>query len=68
VQLLAQHPFGQPETRANPARLAFGAVSAQRGEAFLELTVAADRTVAGGVVGDFGHQRLLLFQIGEQGV
>jgi hypothetical protein len=29
------------------------------------LAVAADRTVACGVVGDLGHQGLLLFQVGE---
>ena len=32
------------------------------------MAVAADRAVAGVVVGDLGHQRLLLFQIREQHV
>ncbi|BBZ48292.1 hypothetical protein MHEI_00090 [Mycobacterium heidelbergense] len=68
AQLLRQHPFGQAETRADPAGLAFGAVAAQRDEPLLQLPVATDRAVAGLVVGDLGHQRLLLFQIGEQDV
>ncbi len=68
AQLLGQHAVGQSETRADPARFAFGAVAAERGEALLELAVAADRTITGGVVSNLGHQRLLLFQVGEQGV
>ncbi len=68
AQLLRQHPFGQAETRADPARFAFGAVAAQRDESLLELAVAADRAVTGVVVGDLGHQRLLLFQVREQHV
>ena len=68
AQLLRQHPFGQAETRADPAGFALGAVAAQRDESLLELAVAADRAVARVVVGDLGHQRLLLLQIGEQGV
>ena len=68
AQRLGQNPFGQAETRADAARLAFGSVPAQRGEPLLELAVAADGFVAGGVVGHLGHQRLLLFQVGQQGV
>src|SRR6202035_3404245 len=68
AQLLGQHPVGQSETRADPARFAFGAVAAERGEALLELAVAADRAITGGVVSDLRHQGLLLFQVGQQGV
>ena len=68
AQRLGQNPFGQAEARADPAGLALGGVSAERGEPLLELAVAPDRLVAGGVVGDLGHQRLLLLQIGEQRV
>ena len=67
-QRLGQDPVGQAEARADPAGLALGGVAAERGEPLLELAVAADRLVPGGVVGDLGHQRLLLLQIGEQGV
>ena len=68
AQRLGQNPFGQPETRADAARLALGGIPAERGEPLLELAVAADGLVAGGVVGDLGHQRLLLLQVGEQRV
>ena len=68
AQLLRQDPFGQAEARADPAGFALGAVAAQRDESLLELAVAADRAVARVVVGDLGHQRLLLFQIREQHV
>lgn len=68
AQRLGQDPFGQTETRADPACFAFGAVAAECGESLLELAVAAHRTVTRVVVGDLGHQRLLLFQIGEQRV
>ena len=43
-------------------------VPAERGEPLLELTVAAHGAVALGVVDDLGHHRLLLFQLGQQGV
>jgi len=66
AQLLSQDAVRQPQTRADTARFAFGAIAAQRGETLLELAVAADRTITGGVIGDLGHQRLLLFQVGEQ--
>src|SRR6202012_2788847 len=52
----------------DPARFAFGAVPAERGEALLELAVAPDRTITCGIVGDLRHQGLLLFQVGERGV
>jgi hypothetical protein len=68
VQRLGQNPFGQAETRADAAGLAFGGIPAQRGEPLLELAVAAHGAVARGVVGHLGHQRLLLFQVGQQGV
>ena len=68
AQRLGQNPVGQAETRADAAGLAFGGVPAQRGEPLLELTVAAHGAVAGGVVGHLGHQRLLLLQVGQQGV
>ena len=68
AQRLGQDALGQAEARADAARLALGGVPAERGEPLLELAVAADRLVAGGVVGDLGHDRLLLLQIGEQRV
>ena len=68
VQRLGQNPFGQAKTRTDAARLAFGGIPAERGEPLLELAVAADGFVAGGVVGHFGHQGLLLFQICQQSV
>ena len=68
AQRLGQNPFGQAETRTDAARLAFGGIPAERGEPLFELAVAADGFVAGGVVGDLGHQGLLLLQIGQQRV
>ncbi len=68
AQLLRQNPLGQAETGADPARFAFGAVAAQRDEPLLKLAVATDRAVPRVVVGNLGHQRPLLFQIGEQHV
>ena len=68
MQRLSQNPFGQAKTRADTAGLAFGGIPAERGEPLLELAVAADGFIAGGVVGDLGHQGLLLFQIGQQRV
>ena len=59
---------GRPRlAQMRPASLS-ARVPAERGEPLLELAVAAHRPVAGGVVGDLGHQRLLLFQVGQQGV
>ena len=68
AQGLGQNTFGQAETRADAARLAFGGVPAERREPLLELAVAAHGAVTGGVVGHLGHQRLLLFQVGQQRV
>ena len=59
---------GRPRlAQMRPASLS-ARVPAERGEPLLELAVAAHRAVAGGVVGDLGHQRLLLLQVGQQGV
>ena len=68
AQRLGQNPFGQAEARADAAGLALGAVPAERREPLLELAVAAHGAVTGGVVGDLGHQRLLLLQIRQQSV
>ncbi len=68
AQRLRQNPFGQAETRADAARFALGGVPTESGESLLELPVAAHGLVSGGVVGDLGHDRLLLLQVGEQGV
>jgi hypothetical protein len=68
AQRLRQNAIGQAEAGTDPAGLALGAVPAEGGEPLLELAVATDGTIAGGVVGDLGHQRLLLLQVGQQGV
>ncbi len=67
-QRLGQNTFCQAETRADAAGLTLGRIAAERGEPLLELAVAAHRLVAGCVVGDLGHQCLLLLQICEQRV
>ena len=67
-QRLGQNPLRQTETRADPTCLAFGGVPAERREPLLELAVAAYRFVTGGIVGDLGHERLLLLKVGEQRV
>jgi hypothetical protein len=68
AQLLGQDPFGQAETGTDPPGLALGGVTAERGEALLEVTVATDGLVARVLVDHLGHQRLLLLQIGQQRV
>src|SRR5581483_1228565 len=67
-KMLRQNTFRQPEAGADARCLTFGDIAAQRGESLLELSVSLYRTIAFGVVDDFGHHCLLLFQISEQGV
>ncbi|SKU32741.1 Uncharacterised protein [Mycobacteroides abscessus subsp. abscessus] len=67
-QRLNQNPLGQPETRADPGGFTLGDISAQRGETLLQLPVAAHRFIALVVVGQLGHQCLLLFHLADDGV
>ena len=67
-QLLGQNTFGQAKTRADAAGLAFRGITTEGGEPLLQLAVAAHSTVAGRIIGDLGHQGLLLLQVGKQRV
>ena len=67
-QRLGQHSFGQTQARTDPPRLAFSRITAEGGEALLEVAVAADGLVLLGRVDHLGHQDLLLLQVGQQGV
>ena len=66
AELLRQDPFSQAEAGADAGGFAFCGVAAQRHELLFELAVTTDRAVTCVVVGDLGHQCLLLLQVGEQ--
>ena len=65
AQRLGQHAVGQAEVGADPRGLALCRVAAERGEALLEIAVAADERV---VVGLFGEPDLRLGDVADEDV